>query len=311
MTNLQRPRAIALMGPTASGKTAAALALAERLPVEVVSVDSALVYRRLDIGSAKPSSAERAAVPHHLIDIRDPWERYSAAEFARDAAARIEAIAARGRVPLLVGGTGLYFRALLDGLSPMPDSDPQLRAALAEELATHGSPVLHAQLARVDPRLAARIHPCDPQRILRGLEVFRASGRPLSAWQAEGRGSRPAFAVLKLALSPPREELHQRIARRFSMMLAQGLLAEVRALMADPRLRAELPAMRAVGYRQAWEHLSRGGTEADLGAAVIAATRQLAKRQLTWLRAEPDLFWIDPGAAQELRRRVDDYLGAG
>jgi tRNA dimethylallyltransferase len=286
------------------------MALAERLPVEIVSVDSALVYRRLDIGSAKPSAAERAAVPHHLIDIRDPWESYSAAEFAKDAAERIGAIAVRGRVPLLVGGTGLYFRALLEGLSPMPDSDPRLRAALAEELAAQGSRALHAELAQVDPELAARIHPTDPQRILRALEVFRASGRPLSAWQGEGRAPARAFAVLKLALSPSREELHRRIAQRFSTMLAQGLVDEVRGLLAEPRLHAELPAMRAVGYRQTWDFLSRGGTESDLSAKAIAATRQLAKRQLTWLRAEPDLFWIDPGATQDLWRRVADYLDA-
>ncbi len=296
------------MGPTASGKTAAALALAERMPVEVISVDSALVYRRLDIGSAKPSPAERAAVPHHLIDIREPFETYSAAAFAEQAAELIEQIARRGSVPLLVGGTGLYFRALIDGLSPMPDSDPAIREILTAELASRGHADLHAELARVDPAAAARIRPSDSQRLLRALEVFRSSGRALSDWQ-QGSAAARRFAVLKLALSPAdRGLLHARIAERFRAMLAAGFLDEVRGLMADPRLHAELPAMRAVGYRQAWTYLAIGGDEAAFIAAGIAATRQLAKRQLTWLRSEPDLFWIEPGDDRRLYRLVNGYV---
>ncbi|GIX35384.1 MAG: tRNA dimethylallyltransferase [Lysobacteraceae bacterium] len=299
------------MGPTASGKTAAALALARRWPVEVVSVDSAQVYRGLDVGSAKPAADERARVPHHLIDIRAPWQTYSAAEFADDAARLVPAIAARGRVPLLVGGTGLYFRALLEGLSPMPAADPEVRRALQAELAHQGPARLHARLAEVDPAAAARIRPSDPQRILRALEVHRLTGRPLSAWQCGGSRPLRDVAVLKLALSPPREVLHARIEQRFHAMLRAGFLDEVRGLMADPRLHPELPSMRAVGYRQAWAYLSGQGGEEDFVAAGIAATRQLAKRQLTWLRAEPDLFWLDPEDFPALCRRVEDFLGAG
>lgn len=298
------------MGPTASGKTAAALALAQQRAVEVISVDSALVYRGMDIGSAKPDPAERAAVPHHLIDIRDPWDTYSAADFATDAARCIDEIAARGRVPLLVGGTGLYFRALLDGLSPMPERDPEERDRLAAELAERGSRALHAELARTDPVAAARIHPDDPQRIVRALEVFRISGRPLSAWQADRCAPRRRFAVLKLALCPPRPLLHARIAERFAAMLDAGFLDEVRGLMAEPRLQPESPSMRAVGYRQAWEALARGHSREQLLEAGVAATRQLAKRQITWLRGEADVFWLDPGEPAVLLRRVADFLGA-
>ncbi|MCK7592615.1 tRNA (adenosine(37)-N6)-dimethylallyltransferase MiaA [Pseudomarimonas salicorniae] len=304
-----RPRVIALMGPTASGKTAAALALAARLPAEVISVDSALVYRGLDIGSAKPSAAERAAVPHHLIDIREPWAPYSAAEFAREASGLVAEIHARGRTPLLVGGTGLYFRALLDGLSPMPESDPGLRAALVAECAERGAPAMHAELAAVDPASAARIRPGDSQRVLRALEVFRLSGRPLSEWQAAAAPPRRPFCVLKIALAPPdRSLLHRRIADRFAAMLEAGFLDEVRRLRADPRFDPELPAMRAVGYRQALAHLDGETDLAGFLAAGIAATRQLAKRQLTWLRSEADLFWVDPVDETRLQRLVDGFL---
>ena len=299
------------MGPTASGKTAAALALCARLPAEVISVDSALVYRRLDIGSAKPSAAERAAVVHHLIDIREPSQAYSAAEFAGDAQHCIEEIAGRGRVPLLVGGTGLYFRALLDGLSEMPASDPAQRARLTAELAERGPVALHAELGRVDPAAAARIRPADSQRILRALEVFRCSGRTLSEWQSAGRPARRPFGVLKLALETPRSLLHQRIEQRFLTMLQVGFLDEVRALMADPKLKPELPAMRAVGYRQAIEHLAGKTDEAGFLAAGIAATRQLAKRQLTWLRGEADVFWCDAARPERLQARVAAYLDLG
>lgn len=297
-----RPGVIALMGPTASGKTGFALELAQRHGGEIVSVDSALVYRGLDIGSAKPDASERARAPHHLIDLREPWQPYSAAEFARDARAAIDGILARGRLPVLAGGTGLYFRALLRGLAPMPESDPQVRAALADEAAERGWNALHAELARVDPRAAARIHATDPQRISRALEVFRLSGRPISAWQDEG-AVRPAlpFKVLKLVLAPAhRDVLHRRIAQRFDAMLAAGFLDEVRALRTLPQLAAhpaplDLPALRAVGYRQAWEHLDGRTDAGEFRDRAIFATRQLAKRQFTWLRGELDALRFDPG----------------
>lgn len=291
----RRPPVLALMGPTASGKTALALEIAQRFGGEVVSVDSALVYRRLDTGSAKPTAAERAAVPHHLIDLREPWEPYSAADFARDAAAAIAGILARGRLPLLVGGTGLYFRALLDGLSPMPESDPAMRARLQAELAQRGSAALHAELAAVDPLAATRIRPGDAQRIVRALEVWRLGGVPISALQAQSAPPRHPFRVLRLALAPAdRALLHARIAQRFDLMLDAGLLEEVAALRAEPRVHAELPALRAVGYRQVWRYLAGDTDRAGLREEGIAATRQLAKRQLTWLRGESDVFWCDP-----------------
>ncbi len=295
-----RPLAIALMGPTASGKTALALDWAERLGGEIVSVDSALVYRGLDIGAAKPDAAELARVPHHLIDVREPWQPYSAAEFAADARAALDAIVARGRVPILAGGTGLYFHALLHGLSAMPTADPAMRAVIAGEIATRGLPALHAELAAVDPVAAARIHATDAQRIQRALEVFRVSGRTISAWRAEPAAPRLPFRVLKLVLAPPdRATLHQRIEHRFDQMLAAGFLDEVRRLRAAPALQnhphpLDLPAVRAVGYRQAWEYLDGQGDAADYRARAIHATRQLAKRQLTWLRGELDARWFDP-----------------
>lgn len=290
-----RPLAIALMGPTASGKTALAVEWAQRLRTQIVSVDSALVYRRLDIGSAKPDAATRALAPHRLVDVRDPHEVYSAADFANEALREMQLLAAEGRVPLLVGGTGLYFRALLDGLSAMPEADPELRAALQAEAEAYGWAALHAELARVDPVAAARIHASDPQRIIRALEVFRRSGRPISEWQQARPHRRFPFRVLKLVLAPDdRSVLHARIEQRFDRMLALGFLDEVRRLRGDPRLHAELPAMRAVGYRQAWRHLA-GETDAEtFRAQAIAATRQLARRQFTWLRGETDARWFDP-----------------
>ncbi|MCA1714099.1 MAG: tRNA (adenosine(37)-N6)-dimethylallyltransferase MiaA, partial [Gammaproteobacteria bacterium] len=270
-----RPIAIALMGPTASGKTALALEWAQLCGGEIVSVDSALVYRGLDIGAAKPGADERSRVPHHLIDVREPWQPYSAAEFANDARAAIDAIVARGKLPLLAGGTGLYFHALLHGLAPMPEADPEVRSAIAAEAAKQGWPALHAELGRVDPDAAARIHVTDPQRIQRALEVHRVSGRPISAWQREAARDRLPLRVLKLVLAPrgsdgqaDRARLHARIEQRFDTMLAAGFLDEARALRALPQLQAvappldpgsgpgqTLPALRAVGYRQAWEHL--------------------------------------------------------
>ncbi|CAD5374626.1 delta(2)-isopentenylpyrophosphate tRNA-adenosine transferase [Rubrivivax sp. A210] len=282
--------AICLAGPTAAGKTAVALALAERLPLEIISVDSALVYRGMDIATAKPSAAERAAVPHHLIDILDPREAYSAARFAADAQRLVVEIRQRGRLPLLVGGTMLYFKALREGLDAMPAADAEVRAAIDREAAALGWPALHAELARVDPATAARLAPADAQRIQRALEVWRASGRTLSDWHAQG-GARPPPAAAGwplVALEPQsRAWLHGRIAERFDAMLAAGLVDEVKALRARGDLHPGLPAMRCVGYRQAWEALDSGRLD-GLRACGLAATRQLAKRQLTWLRASPE-----------------------
>ena len=311
-----RPLAIAVMGPTASGKTALALDWAQRLDAEIVSVDSALVYRGLDIGAAKPSAQEQARAPHHLIDLREPWQAYSAAEFAADARAAMDAIAARGRLPILAGGTGLYFHALLHGLSEMPPADPAVRAQLAREAGQLGWAALHAQLAAIDPQAAARIHATDAQRIQRALEVHRLSGRSISDWRAHARPQRPPFRVLKLVLAPAeRSQLHARIALRFDAMLAQGLLAEVERLRALPALREhpqplELPAIRAVGYRQAWEYLDGTGDAAGFRDRGIYATRQLAKRQLTWLRGELDARWFDPlRDAAELEHALRLFAG--
>jgi tRNA dimethylallyltransferase len=302
MTADTRPLAIALMGPTASGKTALALAWAQRCDGEIVSVDSALVYRGLDIGAAKPTADELAAVPHHLIDVREPWQPYSAADFARDARTAVADIVARGRVPILAGGTGLYFRALLQGLSPMPEADPATRAQLEAEAGERGWATMHAELATVDPVAAARIHATDPQRIQRALEVYRLSGRPISDWQRESAAAAQRFPcrVLKLAVAPQdRAVLHARIERRFDAMLAAGFLDEVHALRALSALREhpaplDLPALRAVGYRQAWEHLDGVLSAAEFRDRAIFATRQLAKRQLTWLRGALELQWFDP-----------------
>ncbi|ALN86928.1 tRNA dimethylallyltransferase [Lysobacter capsici] len=312
-----RPLAIALMGPTASGKTALALEWARRLDAEIVSVDSALVYRGLDIGAAKPSAQEQAAVPHHLIDVREPWQPYSAAEFALDARRAMDAIAARGRVPILAGGTGLYFHALLQGLSDMPQADPAMRAQLGIEAEQRGWAALHAELARIDPRAAARIHATDAQRIQRALEVYRLSGRSISHWREQAPPPRLPYRVLKLVLAPAeRAVLHGRIEQRFDAMLAQGFLDEVRGLRALPQLQAhpqplDLPAIRAVGYRQAWEHLDGAYPAAEFRDRGIYATRQLAKRQLTWLRGELDARWFDPlRDAAELEHALRLFAGA-
>ena len=310
-----RPPVIAIMGPTASGKTAFALECAHVLGGEIVSVDSALVYRGLDIGAAKPDLRERAGVPHHLIDVRAPWQPYSAAEFAADARAALDDIAARGRLPILAGGTGLYFHALLRGLSAMPPADPALRALLADEAAERGWTALHAELARVDPDAARRIHATDAQRIQRALEVYRLTGRAISELQREAPPRLP-YRVLRLVLAPAeRAVLHERIARRFDAMLDAGFLAEVKALRALPELRGhpaplDLPALRAVGYRQAWEHLDGATDAAGFRERAIAATRQLAKRQLTWLRGELDARWFDPATdAGRLEDAIGLFLG--
>jgi len=282
------PRAVCLAGPTAAGKTAVALAFARLRPVEVISVDSALVYRGLDIATAKPSAAERAAVPHHLIDLLDPTEAYSAARFAADASRLIDQIHARGRLPLLVGGTMLYFKALRDGLHAMPEADPAIRAAIDERAAQRGWPALHAELAAADPVTAARLAPNDSQRIQRALEVWLGTGRALSAWHAEAAAPAATDRLPMVSLEPvSRGWLHTRIAERFDTMLASGLVDEVRALRGRGDLHDGLPALRCVGVRQAWAALEAGELS-GLRDAGIAATRQLAKRQLTWLRGVPD-----------------------
>lgn len=282
------------MGPTASGKSELGMGLARALDGEVISVDSALVYRGMDIGSAKPSSVERVRVPHHLIDICDPAVPYSAADFARDAERAIEAIVRRGRWPILVGGTMLYFKALLQGLSPMPTSDARIRAAIEAEAERRGWPAMHAQLRRVDPRTAQRLHPNHSQRIGRALEVYRSSGRTLSEWQTQpGCGIAARYRVQQLALAPSeRALLHQRIAQRFDKMLSLGFIEEVRQLFQRGDLHADLPALRAVGYRQAWAYLAGEIDYATMRERGIVATRQLAKRQMTWLRGWHDLSWI-------------------
>ena len=296
-----RPSAIAVMGPTASGKTAFALALAEKYDGEIVSVDSALVYRRLDIGSAKPDAAELARAPHHMIDLREPWQPYSAADFASDARIAVNDILARGKLPILAGGTGLYFQALLQGMAAMPEANPEVRAAITARAKREGWPALHAELANVDAEAASRIHATDLQRIQRALEVWQLSGKPISQWQREGRASSSFPAkVLKLVLAPnDRAVLHQRIETRFDHMLTAGFLDEIRTLRALPELRdhpapMDLPAIRAVGYRQAWEHLDGHYDAAEFRDRAIFATRQLAKRQLTWLRGRLDARWFDP-----------------
>ncbi len=287
--------AVLLLGPTACGKSALAMALANPLPLEIVSIDSAQVYRGMDIGTAKPSAAEQARVPHHLLDLREPNEPYSAADFVRDATRTIGEIRTRGRLPLVVGGTMLYARALRSGLSDLPPADAAVRARLDAQARELGWPALHARLAEVDPVTAARLPPNDSQRIQRALEVFELTGVPLSRLQGAPRA--PRLRLITIALLPEdRAELHRRIERRFDSMLAAGFLDEVRALMArglDP----DLPSLRSVGYRQAWRHLRGETTFAQFHAEAIAATRQLAKRQITWLRSMHDARRVDPFAA--------------
>lgn len=321
--SVPHPTCLAIAGPTASGKTAAALALAARWPVEIVSVDSALVYRGMDIGTAKPSAAEQAAVAHHLIDIRDPQHAYSAAEFVADATRLIGEITARGRSALLVGGTMLYFKALLQGLDDMPRADAAVRQRIAERAQALGWPALHAELQRVDPITAARLPPNDSQRIARALEVHTITGKPLASFQTGGANAQPspiATGAL-LSLEPlNRAWLHQRIAQRFEAMLAQGLVDEVRTLRARGDLQADLPAMRCVGYRQAWELLEATGNAAPTPAQLaelrdrgVFATRQLAKRQLTWLRSMPERVVVAcdaSDASEQVLRWAEGWLGA-
>jgi tRNA dimethylallyltransferase len=314
-----KPPAIFLMGPTAAGKTDLAIELTRVLPCELISVDSALVYRGMDIGTAKPSKEVLAAHPHRLIDILDPAESYSAADFRRDALQAMAEITARGNIPLLVGGTMLYYKALLDGLADMPAADAQVRAQLEAQADAFGLAELHRQLAEVDPESAARIHPNDPQRLIRALEVYRVSGESMTAHRqrqfaeslvadAGGQGHLP-YTVASLAIAPTdRHILHQRIASRFSQMLEQGFVDEVRELRARSDLHAGLPSIRAVGYRQVWEHLDGKLSEAEMRERGIIATRQLAKRQFTWLRGWSDIHWLDSLACDNLSRTLQ-YLG--
>ncbi|MFO8044302.1 MAG: tRNA (adenosine(37)-N6)-dimethylallyltransferase MiaA [Halomonas sp.] len=289
-----RPPAILLVGPTAAGKTDLAIALHERLGVELISVDSAMVYRGMDIGSAKPSSEELARGPHRLIDIRDPAEPYSAAAFREDALREMREITAAGKVPLLVGGTMMYLRQLLQGVANLPSSKPELRAELEAEAVAHGLAALHKTLARVDPVSAARIHPNDPQRVKRALEVYRLTGRPLSALWSEQRPETFPWRTLSIGFAPAdRAVLHQRIKRRFSAMLEGGLIEEVAALRDRGDLSQDLPSMKSVGYRQVWEALDGDGDVEVMRHRGIVATRQLAKRQLTWMRSWEGLAWVD------------------
>jgi tRNA dimethylallyltransferase len=296
--------AFALLGPTASGKSRLALRLAEDLPIEIVSVDSGQVYLGMDIGTAKPTADERRRVPHHLIDLVEPTEAYSAGRFRDDAIAAVEGILARRRIPLLVGGTMLYYRALARGLDALPAADAAIRAQIVAEAGAKGWPAMHAELARVDPLTAARLAPNDSQRIERALEVFRATGKPLSALQTAERATLP-FRLTSLALIPEdRAALHARIAERFDAMLREGLVEEVRALRRRYSLHAGLPSMRCVGYRQVWDHLEAAYDRATLRDRGIAATRQLAKRQLTWLRSLPEVESFTDGDRLAARLRA-------
>jgi len=309
---MSRPRAVLLMGPTGAGKTDAAVALAARLPLGIVSVDSAMVYRGMDIGTAKPPRELLARAPHHLIDLIDPAESYSAARFVADATRAMQEIAARGRSPLLVGGTMLYFRALQSGLARLPAADPRIRRELDARAAREGWPALHAELARLDPAAAARIRPGDRQRIQRALEVIAITGGPISAQQREDLRKASASTDLRLVLAPTDREAHAaRLARRFEDMMKSGLLEELRALHARGDLHAGMPAMRLIGYRQLWAHLEGQCTLDEAVQQAIVATRQYARRQLTWLRAEPGALWFDaddPAVVTRLVARLEIWL---
>ena len=295
--------AFALLGPTASGKSPLAMQLASRLPFEIVSVDSAQVYRGMDIGTAKPPAAERERVPHHLIDLVEPTGSYSAARFRGDAIRAVEGIHARSGIPLLVGGTMLYYRALVSGLDALPGADPRIRSELNEAAGRLGWPALHAELAKIDPAAGARITPNDSQRIQRALEVYRLTGRPISALQRGEKDPLP-FELKAFAIVPQdRAELHRRIAQRFDGMLTAGLVDELKILRKKFHLSAELPSMRCVGYRQVWNFLEGKCSEKEMRDAGIAATRQLAKRQLTWLRRLPGLEPVDPAHPAIVKRR--------
>ena len=287
--------AILLMGPTASGKTDLAISISKRFPCDVISVDSALVYRGMDIGTAKPDAETLRRTPHRLIDIREPEESYSAGEFVRDACREMDEILAAGRIPLLVGGTMMYFRALTEGIAALPSADEAIRRAIDAEADERGWPSLHDDLAQVDPVAAERIEPNDRQRIQRALEVYRSSGTPLSVWQQESAPPRDDIRYLKIGLNiEPRSLLHERIARRLDIMVDGGFIEELRRLRERPQLIADCPAMRSVGYRQFWRYLDGECSLDEAKDRALFATRQLAKRQITWLRSETDVFLLDP-----------------
>ncbi|MCG8369302.1 MAG: tRNA (adenosine(37)-N6)-dimethylallyltransferase MiaA [Proteobacteria bacterium] len=288
-------RAVLLMGPTAAGKTGFAIGLSKRFPCDIISVDSALVYRGMDIGTAKPDAATLERTPHRLIDIRDPEESYSAGDFVRDACCEMDAIFARGRIPLLAGGTMMYFRALTRGIAELPGADQAVRAAIDAEAENRGWPAMHAELQTIDADAARRIEPNDRQRIQRALEVYRSSGTPLSEWQRDSAPARSDVDYLKIGLDvEPRGLLHGRIAGRLDDMLAAGFVDEVRRLRKRPRLTADHPSMRAVGYRQFWQHLEGAFDLTEARDRALYATRQLAKRQITWLRSETGILTVDP-----------------
>lgn len=309
---MSRGPAILLMGPTGAGKTDLAAALVARLPLEIVSVDAAMVYRGMDIGTAKPARELLARAPHHLIDLMDPAERYSAARFLVDARRAMAEIAARGRTPLLVGGTMLYFRALQSGLAPLPAADARIRLRLDVRAAAEGWPALHAELAQLDPDAAARIRPGDRQRIQRALEVIELTGTPISAQQREDLRGAASGWDLRLVLAPAdRAALYDRLAWRFEEMMRTGLLEEVHGLHARGDLHAGLPSMRLIGYRQLWEHLEGRATLESAVERAVIATRQLARRQMTWLRAEPDTEWfdpLDPATTERVAARIGAWL---
>ncbi|ACT05373.1 tRNA delta(2)-isopentenylpyrophosphate transferase [Dickeya chrysanthemi Ech1591] len=306
----QHPPAIFIMGPTASGKTALAMALREHLPVELISVDSALIYRGMDIGTAKPSQEELARAPHRLLDILDPAEAYSAADFRRDALQAMAEVTAAGRIPLLVGGTMLYFKALLEGLSPLPSADARVRQEIEERARNEGWEALHRQLSVIDPVAAARIHPNDPQRLSRALEVFFVSGNTLTELTKTSGEALP-YRVHQFAIAPAtRELLHERIALRFRQMLESGFEAEARALFARPDLNPALPSIRCVGYRQMWSYLSGEIDYDEMVYRGICATRQLAKRQMTWLRGWEAVRWLDSDQPVEALRTVIQVVSA-
>ncbi|HEY3984028.1 tRNA (adenosine(37)-N6)-dimethylallyltransferase MiaA [Cedecea sp.] len=308
--NKKLPQAIFLMGPTASGKTALAINLRKTLPVELISVDSALIYRGMDVGTAKPTEQELAQAPHRLLDLLDPALAYSAADFRRDALAEMAEITAAGRIPLLVGGTMLYFKALLEGLSPLPSADPEVRAKIEQQAAEQGWGALHRQLEQIDPVASARIHPNDPQRLSRALEVFFISGKTLTEL-TQTSGEALPYQVHQFAIAPAsRELLHQRIEQRFHQMLASGFEAEVRALFARGDLHTEMPSIRCVGYRQMWSYLAGETSYDEMVYRGICATRQLAKRQMTWLRGWEGVHWLDSEKPEQAYSEVLQVVSA-
>ena len=309
MTPAKLPAAVFLMGPTASGKTGLAVELCDRFPLQIISVDSALVYRDMNIGTAKPDAETLKAAPHRLIDIRDPSQSYSAADFREDAVREMKSITAAGNVPLLVGGTMLYFRALEHGLSELPAADSEVRKRLETQAEEIGWPAMHEILRQKDPKAASRIHPNDPQRIQRALEVIDISGQAMSDLQAKTAGEKLNYRIHKIIISPePRSVLHQRIERRFDLMMQANFIDEMKALHSRSDLNVDTPSMRAVGYRQAWDWLEGNCSAEEMRERAIAATRQLAKRQLTWLRRETDGLWYDL-QSDTARARVFGTLG--